>query len=108
MNLSEGNFFKLPETLPKEFELFESIISNETVTVEKIISTGQKTPDDKWLEQDKNEWVLLLQGEAELMFEDKTKFFLKRGDYVLIPKNKKHRVERTSANPCCIWLAVHY
>ena len=108
MNSAEGKFFELPEVLPEEFELFDSIISNENITIERIISTGQRTPDGQWLQQDKDEWVLLLQGESELSFENGRKKSLMSGDYVLIPKNQRHRVERTSKEPLCIWLAVYF
>ncbi|MDQ3022484.1 MAG: cupin domain-containing protein [Bacteroidota bacterium] len=104
----EGNFFDIPHDLPKNFELFQSIISSENISIERIISTGQKTPDDQWLVQDKNEWVLLLQGESEMLFEDGKKINLNPGKYFFIPKNTKHKVLTTSTEPPCIWLAVHY
>ncbi|MEP7146937.1 MAG: cupin domain-containing protein [bacterium] len=108
MNSASGNFFDLPQTLSKGFETFQEIISNENLTVERIISTGQVTPNSQWLEQDKNEWVLLLQGESELVFVDGERWELKKGDYLLIPKNKKHKVSSTSIEPPCIWLAIYY
>jgi cupin 2 domain-containing protein len=108
LNPNEGNFFEIPQDLPKNFELFQSIISNENLSIERIISTGQKTPDNRWLVQDKNEWVLLLQGNSELSFEDGRRKNLNCGDYVFIPRNTKHRVELTSIEPVCIWLAVHF
>ncbi|MDQ3194553.1 MAG: cupin, partial [Bacteroidota bacterium] len=64
MNSSSGNFFDIPQDLSKSFETFQEIITNENLKVEKIISTGQQTPENQWLEQDKDEWVLLLQGDA--------------------------------------------
>jgi len=51
--------------------------------------------------------VILLQGEAEISYDDDTRVKLKAGDYLMIPKHQKHRVEYTSNNPPCIWLAVH-
>lgn len=108
MNTTEGNLFDIPQDLPKNFELFQSIISTENLSIERIISTGQKTPDNQWLEQDKNEWVLLLQGESEMQFEDGKKINLKPGDYFFISKNTRHKVVRTSSVPPCIWLAVHH
>ena len=108
MNSTVKNFFEIPSNLPDNFELFQSILSNDNLSIERIISTGQKTPDDQWLEQDKNEWVILLQGEAEIAIENGESKILNAGDYIHIPKNTKHKVKRTSANPHCIWLAVHY
>lgn len=102
------NFFILPEKLSKEFEDFQILYSNESVTIERIISQGQKTPDNQWLEQERNEWVMLIQGESMVRFQSGEEFNLKKGDYVFIPSNTKHRVEFTSENPCCIWIAVHF
>ena len=75
--------------------------------VERIVSTGQSTPAGEWLEQELDEWVAVLQGHAELSFADGTHVSLDPGDHVLIAAGTRHRVERTSADPACIWLAVH-
>lgn len=108
MNSLEENIYMLPQPLPTQYELYQSIVSKNNVEIERIISTGQKTPENQWLAQDKDEWVILLQGESELNIEGEVKKILKAGDYVLIPKNQKHRIERTTVEPPCIWLAVHY
>jgi cupin 2 domain-containing protein len=108
MNKDEGNIFIIPGNLPKNFELFQSILSNGNLSIERIISTGQKTPENQWLEQDKNEWVILLQGETEIMFKGEKSKILTAGDYVHIPENTKHKIIKTSTEPVCIWLAVHY
>ena len=108
MDSEAGNIFKIPDNLPKNFELFQTVMANDLLSIERIISTGQKTPEDQWLEQDKNEWVILLQGEAEMQFEGEESKILSSGDYLHIEKNTKHKLLRTSAEPECIWLAVHY
>ena len=54
-----------------------------------------------------DEWVILLPGEASLAYADGSKIKLTAGDYLLIPAHQKHRVEYTSSEPPCIWLAVH-
>jgi cupin 2 domain-containing protein len=77
------------------------------VLVERIVSAGQATPPGEWLEQERDEWVALLQGEAELGFADGSGVALGPGDSILIPARTEHRVERTSSHPPCIWLAVH-
>ena len=41
---------------------------NENVKIEKIISTGQITD---WQVSEKNEFVILIQGEAEIEFFEK-------------------------------------
>lgn len=101
------NIFDISKIIPDDVEVFENILSRDDIIIEKIISSGQKTPDKKWLQQDKDEWVILLQGSSELSFENERSVTLKSGDYIFIPSNLKHRVERTSSEPVCIWLAVH-
>lgn len=100
------NIFNLPPSLPDK-ELFESIITNDNILIERIISTGQVTPTGEWYDQEKDEWVILLQGEAVLSYEDSSQIKLTSGDYLFIPAHQKHRVEYTSTSPPCIWLAVH-
>ena len=99
------NIYKLPQEV-SQLEKFEQIVSGKNIQIERIISKGQTTPSGKWYDQTTDEWVILLQGEAELSYDD-TRVKLKAGDYLLIPAHKKHRVEYTSIEPVCIWLAVH-
>jgi cupin 2 domain-containing protein len=101
------NIFKLPNLL-KNQELFEKIIDCENLLIERIISTGQITPLGQWSDQEQDEWVILLQGEAKLSYFDGRIVDLKGGDYLLIKAHEKHRVEYTSTEPPCIWLAIHF
>lgn len=99
------NLFGLPERLPQE-EWLEILLKRENIRVERIISTGQSSPPGFWYEQTEDEWVAVLQGDASLEWADGAIRKLTVGDYLLIPAGKKHRVERTSAQPPCIWLAI--
>ena len=101
------NIFDLPAQLPTT-ELFETLLTQENILIERIISQGQITPPGEWYDQTKNEWVILLQGEAELSYEDNSRIKLTKGDYLYIPAHQKHRVEYTSTEPICIWLAIHF
>lgn len=101
-----NNIFQLTEYLVDR-ELFEPLIQTDRILIERIISTGQTTPQGEWYDQPRDEWVLLLQGEAQLMYEDGRAIDLKAGDYLLIPAHQKHQVSYTSSDPACIWLAVH-
>jgi cupin 2 domain-containing protein len=101
------NIFSLSNSVSSPEELFTELFKNENCVIEKIISTGQSTAEGEWLESEKDEWVILLQGNSELKFYDGTSKAMKAGDYLLIPAKTKHRVERTSKNPPCIWLAIH-
>ncbi len=102
-----SNFFHLTSLL-SDREQFEAIVSTEHLLIERIISTGQATPPGEWYDQERDEWVLLLQGQAQLSYSDGSTIALNPGDYLLIPARQKHRVESTSIDPPCIWLAVHF
>jgi cupin 2 domain-containing protein len=101
------NIFDLPSQL-SQTEIFESLLKTENILLERIISTGQKTPNGQWYDQERDEWVILLQGEAQLSYEDGSIISLKPGDHLLIKAHQKHRVEYTSSLPPCIWLALHF
>ena len=99
-------FNAIPKNL--DAEVFEQLIKSDDVTIERIISKGHTSPDTGWHDQNKNEWVIILQGEAILSFEDEPSIKLKTGDFVNITAHKKHKVEWTDPDRETIWLAVHY
>lgn len=100
------NLFDLPNPLPSQ-EQFDALIPNQGVKIERIISVGHTTPVGEWYDQDQDEWVALLQGQATLEYEKGPPHTLQAGDHIFIPAHKKHRVTYTSTDPPCIWLAVH-
>jgi cupin 2 domain-containing protein len=79
-------FDTVPENLPDE--QFEQLLESGSVRIERIISKGHRSPKSGWYDQEQNEWVIVLRGEAILSFED--------GSSVTL-----NEVET-------IWLAVHY
>lgn len=99
------NIFEI-EKLPdiKEDEIVDILKENENVRIERIISTGQVSD---WMIQERNEYVVLLQGNAIIEFNDK-KVEMKAGDTLFIEKMERHRVTYTSENPCCIWFCIHF
>ncbi|MGJ0486259.1 MAG: cupin domain-containing protein [Methylomicrobium sp.] len=103
-----GNIFSgLPEQLPNE--LFEQILKHGGIEIERIISKGHITPEGQWYDQDWDEWVLLLQGQAILVYQnEKEPIHLKPGDYMLIPAQRRHRVEWTDPAIETVWLAIHW
>lgn len=86
-------------------EIFEEILRRPGVRLERIISDGQSSPPGFWYEQDYDEWVILLQGEARLEYADGQLIDLSVGDSLLIPAGCPHRVAYTA--PRTIWLALH-
>ena len=99
------NLFDLPNPLP-ESEVFIDLIPDRGVKIERIVSRGQNSPEGQWYDQDRDEWVVLIQGEAVLEYEGGEKLRLGAGDHVLIPAHCRHRVDFTSRTPPCIWVAV--
>ncbi len=98
---------KIPEKIQNE--IFENILENKKIRLERIISKGHSSPKDFWYDQDENEWVIVLRGEAEILFENNAeKLLLKEGDYINITAHHKHRIEYTSSKVETIWLAIFY
>lgn len=103
-----NNFFaNIPASSPDE--LFETLHQQPGIRIERILSFGQASPPGFWYEQENDEWVVLLQGQARLRFEEEPQTSeLRAGDHVSIPAKKRHRVEWTSSEPPAVWLAVHF
>ena len=93
--------------IDKNEEKFFEIFKNETIKVEKIVSNGQTSPENFWYEQEKSEFVLLLEGFAILEFENREEE-LKKGDCLNIQAYEKHRVKFTSLDEPTVWFAVFY
>ena len=100
------NFYELNGALPAE-ELAETVWERYPVRLERIVSSGQSSPPGFWYEQNTDEWVLLLTGTAALTLADGKSVELQAGDTYFLPAGLRHRVERTSSEPPCIWLCLH-
>ena len=48
---------------------FAALIFTGDLAGERIVSTGHVTPPGEWLDQDTDEWVLVLRGRARLRIE---------------------------------------
>ncbi|QDU34819.1 Cupin domain protein [Poriferisphaera corsica] len=107
----DGNWLDvqgLGERLPKE--LFETICKgSKGFRLERIVSEGQASPEGFWYEQEQAEWVMIVQGEAGLLFADADQERVMRaGDYVYIEPCRRHRVTWTSPTEKTIWLAIFF
>ena len=90
-------------------EQFRQLLQHPGLRIERIVSTGQASPAGFWYDQDENEWILLLAGEAGLRFADEsTTRHLRAGDFINIAAHRRHRVEWTASGQVTIWLAVHH
>lgn len=104
------NLWRLPDDrseLAGPTEWVEALVQGRGALIERIVSCGHRTPEGQWYDQARDEWVVLLQGAARLGYADGTTRELRAGDWLLIPAHCRHRVEQTSTDPPCIWLAVH-
>lgn len=89
-------------------ETFEDLLNVPGLRIERIVSHGQASPPDFWYEQDKDEWVIVLQGSASLQIEGRDSLvLLEPGDHYWIPAGLRHRVDSTALDGPTIWLAVH-
>lgn len=122
-NKSKNSLFaNIPNDLSAE--VFEDIVKSDNVRIERIISNGQTSPEHGWYNQDQNEWVIVIKGRAQLIFENpldnsvdspvnhsdknQTVVDLNVGDYINIPSHTKHKVSYTDTTQPTIWLAVFY
>lgn len=107
MNISPASLFaNIPQQLP--VELCQTLLENPNIRIERIVSKGHRNAADDWYDQTQSEWVMLVQGRARLCFQNAEPVELNAGDYLLLPAHCKHRVDWTSSEPPCIWLAIHF
>lgn len=86
-----------------------ALLDAPNLRLERIVSAGQATPAGEWLDQDRDEWVILLRGAAGVSFEGEAGMrLLAAGDYLHIPARRRHRVEWTAPGEPTVWLAVHF
>lgn len=97
---------KLPAA--KRAEAFTELLKRPGLRIERIVSRGQATPEDAPMVQDRDEWVLLLEGAAGLRIEDSNVVELGPGDHLLIEKGRKHWVAWTARDRPTVWLAIHF
>jgi cupin 2 domain-containing protein len=105
--LHENLFEAIPGNLPNE--LIETIAESDGCRIERIVSTGQSSPDGFWYDCGDVEWVVVLCGEAKLRFEGNSQpRHLRAGDHVTIAPHRRHRVEWTTPDEPTVWLAVYF
>ena len=88
-------------------EVSRELFSWKGGRLEHIVSTGQSSPPGFWYDQEEDEWVCLLQGEAVLELESR-QVPLRRGESFFLPAHCRHRVASTSSDPPAVWLCVFF
>jgi len=108
MKVSKKNIFEdIPVNMPEE--LIEIITETDKIRIERIVSRAHSSPPDFWYDQEKNEYCILLKGQAGLAFENSDGLIVMNpGDYINIPAHVRHRVEWTDSEGDTIWLAIFY
>ena len=100
-------FTGIPPQLSEE--LVTVLCRAKGVRIERIVSEGQRSPDGFWYDQNRHEWVVVLEGRAAIEFEGEPELVeLERGSYLNIPAHTRHRVAWTSPTEKTIWLAILY
>ena len=103
----ENLFAGLPADLAAE--RVDVLVQAAGTRLERIVSTGHRTPPGEWYDADAREWVVVLRGRAGLRFEDLDEVMtLGAGDWVDIAAHRRHRVEWTDPGEPTVWLALHY
>ena len=104
--LEVGNLLK-PLPAARREEAFTELLARGGVRIERIVSRGQATPENAPMVQDRDEWVVLLEGAAGIRVEQSQEAVLAAGDYLWIPRGRKHWVTWTAKDRPTVWLAVH-
>jgi len=87
---------------PATGERFETLLQHKNLHIERICSSADI--EHQRYVQPQDEWVLLVQGSADIEVDGATQL-LQAGDYLFLPANTPHLVKKVSAG--ALWLAVH-
>jgi cupin 2 domain-containing protein len=101
---------------PAGQEVSTVLAQGQTWRLERIHSCRASSPPGFWYDQSEHEWVALLQGSARIRFApdrgesggEGEVVELCRGDTLLIPAHRRHRLEATDGDPGCVWLALFW
>ena len=104
--MDQGSLLRIGPRTGVAGEETDVLLTASHAGIEGIVSRGQATAPGAWYDQEHDEWVAVLQGAGVLAFEDGPPVRLGPGDWILLPAHRRHRVESTSSEPPCIWLAV--
>jgi cupin 2 domain-containing protein len=87
---------------PKSDETFTTLLEHKNIKINRIVSSNIIAPIEYI--QDEDEWLVLLEGEATILIDNKKKI-LKKGDTLFIPAKIPHQVLKTKDGT--VWLTVH-
>lgn len=87
---------------PQNGETFTTLLAHKNIKINRIVSSD--TLDETVYQQDEDEWLVLLEGEATLLLNNE-KRKLAKGDTYFISSKTPHRVLSTQNGT--VWLTVH-
>ena len=87
---------------PLKNELFEVLLKQKNIEITHIVSSSNLT--SKEYDQNEDEFVLILEGEATLEINEEKKL-LKKGEYIFLPAHTKHKILSVKQNTH--WLAIY-
>jgi cupin 2 domain-containing protein len=87
---------------PKSGEDFTTLLEHKNIKINRIVSTSDIEPVE--YNQEEDEWLVLLEGEATLLLGDK-ETILTKGETLFIPAKTPHSVLKTEEGT--LWLTVH-
>ncbi len=104
---ARGNLLRdLPDA--SEGEVTQELVRDGGMKIERIVSSGQSSPEGFWYDQETSEWVIVLSGRAGLEIEGEDEILeMGPGDYVDLPAHCRHRVAWTAEGEPTVWLAIH-
>ncbi len=107
MEVKAGSLGRDLPARPLPQEVVDILLERPGLRIERIVSTGQATPEGEWYDQETDEFVLLVEGAARLRIageaEDRE---LGPGDWIMLPAHCRHRVTWTRSDPSTVWLAI--
>lgn len=86
-------------TFSPDKEIEEIIFEDKKIRIARIMSLDQETPE---MDQDELEIVILLEGKAKILLDEKI-INLKKGDVLKIPPHKIHRL---TWQDHALWLCI--
>ncbi|MCP9833031.1 MULTISPECIES: Nif11 domain/cupin domain-containing protein [unclassified Cyanobium] len=90
-------------------EVTTVLLQTPQLRLERIHSCSASSPEGFWYDQTEHEWVLLLQGSAQLQFADEPEArSLACGEALLISAGRRHRLLASDPAPGTIWLALFW
>lgn len=89
-------------SVPSEGELEDSLLSYKNIKIKRIVSSDRLEIDTFC--QKEAEWVVLLQGSAEIVMNEEH-YRLQKGDSLFIPPLQKHTIAKVEKGT--VWLAIY-